>query len=120
MTEHTPGPWSVGPWFDNYGEPEIIIEHKTDAGNLVIAVALGGLVGQEANARLIAAAPELLEAVRDSLSVCQSVSISRDRQVVRDGCVSYMQTEEWCKWLEDDVAPKLRAAIAKATGEHHE
>ena len=60
-TQHTPAPWSVGPWFDNFGEPELIIEHKSDAGNLVIAVALGGLVGQEANANLISAAPDLLE-----------------------------------------------------------
>lgn len=60
---HTAGPWSVGPWFDNDGEPEIMIEHMTPRGNLVPAVALGGLTGQEANARLIAAAPDLLAEV---------------------------------------------------------
>ena len=60
---HTPGPWVVGPWFDNDGQPEIIIEHMTPHGTLVPAVALGGLIGQEANARLIAAAPDLLAAL---------------------------------------------------------
>ena len=60
---HTPGPWSVGPWFDNDGQPEIVIEHMTPSGNLVPAVAIGGLIGQEANARLIAAAPDLLAEV---------------------------------------------------------
>ena len=63
MSKHTPGPWTVGPAFDNDGQPEIIIEHQTPAGNLVVAVALAGLQGQEANARLIAAAPDLLEAL---------------------------------------------------------
>jgi hypothetical protein len=67
MSKHTPSPWLVGPAFDNDGAPEIIIEHQTPAGNLVIAVALPGLQGQEANARLIAAAPELLEALRDAV-----------------------------------------------------
>ena len=67
-------------------------------------------------ARLIAAAPDLLEALLDALSVLQSVSTSRDRRVVREGCVLYMQTEEWCKWAEDEVGAKARAAIAKATG----
>jgi hypothetical protein len=60
---HTAGPWSVGPWFDNDGEPELIIERKMEHGTLVTAVAIGGLIGQEANARLIAAAPDLLAEV---------------------------------------------------------
>jgi hypothetical protein len=69
MNKHTPGPWLVGPAFDNDGQPEIIIEHQTPAGNLVVAVALGGLQGQEENARLIAAAPDLVEALRSMLSL---------------------------------------------------
>lgn len=66
---HTPGPWSVGPYFDNDGALELIIERKTQHGNMVVAVALPGLFGQEANARLIAASPRLLQfaiAMRDS------------------------------------------------------
>jgi len=51
-------------------------------------------------------------ALEDALSVCQSVHTGRDRRVVRDGCVLYLQTEEWCKWAEEEVAPKLRAALA--------
>jgi len=64
MNMHTPGPWAIGGVFDNDGAPEIIIEHMTSRGNLVVAVALGGLQGQEANAKLIAAAPDLLEALQ--------------------------------------------------------
>ncbi len=59
---------------------------------------------------------ELLEALRDALSVCRSVSICRDRLVKRDGVVMYLQTEEWCRWAEDEVGPKLEAAIAKVKG----
>ena len=95
MSAHTPGPWAVGPEFDNDGEPEIIIEHQTPFGNLVIAVALPGLQGQEANARLIAAAPELLEALQNLLAVA-SVRIDDPRIVQFDAA---------------------RAAVAKATGE---
>lgn len=51
------------------------------------------------------------DAMRDALSVCDSVSMSRDRRIVRDGCVLYLQTEEWCKWAEQEVAPKLRQAL---------
>ena len=60
---------------------------------------------------------QLLEAMRDALSVCRSVSISQDRRVKRDGVAMYLQTEEWCHWVEDEVGPKLEAAIAQATGQ---
>lgn len=89
--QHTPGPWAVGPAFDNDGEPEIIIEHHTPAGNLVVAVALAGLRGQEANARLIAAAPDLLAVVIHARNV--------------------LPNEHWA----DDTRRMLDAAIARAT-----
>jgi hypothetical protein len=54
----------------------------------------------------------VIEAMQEALSVCDSVSMSRDRRVVRDGCVLYLQTEEWCQWAEQEVAPKMRAALA--------
>lgn len=95
--EHTPGPWTVGPVFDNDGEPEIIVEHKTPFGNLVVACALSGLVGQEANARLIAAAPELLEALQLADAMLEG---------------AHMNADVVCK--------KVKAPIAKATGEQHD
>jgi hypothetical protein len=36
----------------------------------------------------------VIEAMQEALSVCDSVSMSRDRRVVQDGCVLYLQTEE--------------------------
>ena len=91
----TSGPWQVGAAFDNDGVPEIIIESVTSAGNLVVAVALGGLNGQEANAILIAAAPDLLEVVRE-------VFVIGDRLV--DDVYGY------------EFVKKAKAAIVKATG----
>jgi len=60
---------------------------------------------------------ELVEALELGLSACQSVSLGRDRKIIdADGEISYWQTEEWCKWLDSEVAPKLKAALAKARG----
>jgi hypothetical protein len=76
---------------------------------------LGTATGSEIH-RLREQNAELVDLLKEALSVCSSVSISQDRKVVVDGCVSYRQTEEWCKWLEQEVEPKIRAAIAKTTG----
>ena len=87
MTAHTPGPWRVG-----------------DAGATVFGPANGNPAPEtiarmaprkqyKANARLIAAAPELLEALR---SIAES----------------YPTTEEG-----ETLAAIARAAIAAATGE---
>ena len=97
MIEHTPGPWEVGSAFDNYGETEIAIERMTPAGNLVVAVALGGLQGQNANAKLIAAAPELLQSLQ---AIVKSLADQDD-----EGLIEHAQQ------MID-----ARAAIAKAIG----
>lgn len=97
MSKHTLGPWQVGMAFDNYGETEIAIEHMTPAGNLVVAVALGGLQGQDANASLIAAAPDLLDALK---AIVKSLAEQDD-----EGLIEHAQQ-----------MINARAAIAKATG----
>ena len=58
---HTAGEWFVAETVaDDEDFPEVVVR----AGALVVAVAIGGLPNghQDSNARLIAAAPELLEA----------------------------------------------------------
>jgi hypothetical protein len=58
---------------------------------------------------------ELVEALELGLLACRSVSLGRDRKIIdANGEVSYGQTEEWCKWLDSKVAPKLKAVLAKA------
>lgn len=86
MSKHTPGPWSVrediGAVFDRDGLP----------------IATGGSESYEeyqANARLIAAAPELLEACKQAYDVIDDM----------DG-----------PWNLDRIYNTLKVAIAKAEG----
>ena len=59
MTQHTPGPWSIAE-----GEPDWAIVTE----NVLVASVHGeDTENQEANARLIAAAPELLGALRTAV-----------------------------------------------------
>ena len=101
-TQHTPGPWiGAGPSFgdqfprytteittedERYGDGYIQIcelpFHHHDEEN-------------EANARLIAAAPDLLEALKEMLD----------------------SHEDVCTGYGEGAADKARAAIAKATGD---
>lgn len=87
-TQYTPGPWRIGTPPPN-GEQTI-----GTLNGLMVAVATTGAEMEEtkANARLIAAAPELLEAL----------------QSVLDNC---LDSEELCA-----AHAKARAAVAKATG----
>lgn len=93
--KHTPGEWFT----HREGHSTVYVECRI-GGGLIQAVAAcrpnaAGREQQEANARLIAAAPELLEALQGILS-CVSVRIDDPRIEKFDAA---------------------RAAIAKATGE---
>lgn len=80
--KHTPGPWNVN-------------DERGIDGNIYIEDALGvvAIVTDEANARLIAAAPELLEVAQGILA------------------------DDMLQYLPAEYVSKVRAAIAKATGE---
>lgn len=71
-TEHTPGPWQLA---DN--DETIVVTEALDAeGNCEIIADVLTAPGKArpcdfANARLIAAAPDLLEIVRDLVSDCE-------------------------------------------------
>ncbi len=95
-TQHTPGPWEISADkyanFKNavFGPDELKV---ADCGS-------SRLTGEvEANARLIAAAPELLEALERAADELKRAQNSNGSQ-----------------WLVDEEA-KARAAIAKAKGE---
>ena len=93
MNKHTPGPWKIGKFLRVYGG-----EKDHFGGQMLIANVNGGRVGGgdgDANARLIAAAPDLLEALKG-----------------------------WTAWAGDGsdneeltYITRARAAIAKAEGE---
>ena len=90
-TKHTPGPWKIGTPPPN-GEQTV----GTDQGLMVAVATTGAGVQTKANARLIAAAPDLLRFLVEARTTL----------------------EAW-----KDVAPAVSlcsdidAAIAKATGE---
>jgi hypothetical protein len=100
--KHTPGPWEVsrnnaGAIPLHFQPPEVFGR----GGNCCVASNLGNGPESEANARLIAAAPELLEALQECLT--------------DDGAACYRSREYAEKRIRyiDTIA---RAAIAKSEG----
>ncbi len=89
MSKHTPGTWTV-----EMGTTLELIVAQTEDGPLTVAEVLDDCYPdgpmQRANARLLSAAPDLLEALE---MICDS------------GC-----------WLADVITDKMLAAIAKAKG----
>ncbi len=63
MSKHTPGPWEIERYSDGLiqivGDVRIVSDDEENVTTVVEAVSRG----DEANARLIAAAPELLDAL---------------------------------------------------------
>lgn len=95
-TKHTPGPWK---WGGHYaamtgGNGEEVFTTEPYEG---MWLSYGD--SQDANARLVAAAPELLEALATFVEICDSAP-----------------PIELVQRIGDLVSP-ARAAIAKATGE---
>ena len=122
MTEakHTPGPWTTNEWHDEdwncYHEEDGTSSHKQihAASGRVVAFAayhthkLWGTHKEDeemqANARLIAAAPELLEA---SMKVLEWFEAEDDHSKA-----DFYQRMQMCR----DAEEMIRTAIAKATG----
>lgn len=96
-TKHTPGPWTAR----DYGHENIIhIEHETGSAIAQIGGPTTNMDLAEANARLIASAPELLEVLGDMLA-------------------RFADHEQYDETGEDTEAINAaRAAIRKATGQH--
>lgn len=98
---HTPGPWRV--WEAGKESWEICEPSNPNRQSHFANVRVGNMWGEEgkANARLIASAPELLEALKDL--------VSAEEQYVEDAKAQ----------LDDpisDAVESARAAIAKAEG----
>jgi hypothetical protein len=96
--KHTPGPWEAD--FETY---PIMVRSQSETWPLVdelgneegrAGVFIANTGDNKANARLIAAAPDLLEALKDMLD----------------------NHEDACTGYGEGAADKARSAIAKATG----
>lgn len=96
MNSHTQGPWTCFPKFDT---PNLYAvydkdENFFDDGSINCST-------QRANAHLIAAAPELLEALENALNVLAGIATGDLKTIERDS----------------PAIIKARAAISKAKGE---
>lgn len=101
MSKHTPGTWNIGANPPN-GEQTI----GTRQGLMVAVATTGAGVPTEANARLIAAAPELLDALTQCRAELLLMIDKHNKQDADDG-----------SWLYDyQTVVEADAAIAKATG----
>ena len=74
MSKHTPGPWEYVRETEHMGGHPYTVAHKVKVGQELLTVGCHGYEwepGKEiaANARLIAAAPELYEALKEALPV---------------------------------------------------
>lgn len=105
MTKHTPGPWGGEQRHPEW--PDVTVAYVTAASpngyNIEVAALFGGSdpnerLEVEANARLMAAAPELLEALKYALPMVEKWTHTQG---------------DIATWRESVLAP-IRAAIAKA------
>lgn len=95
---YTPGPWDYWSGYNPVDELEAQI--TTEDGDIVIASYNRQIPEGEANAKLLAAAPELLEALQGMLEVYGGK--------YNDDCLPKSSSEL-------DLIQQARAAIAKAT-----
>jgi hypothetical protein len=112
MNKHTPGPWRLE-WWEYKGRPEPVLTVRTDADAVAQVMGLwrdgaDDSDERQANARLIAAAPDLidqLEFARDCLTELA--------ELVENG--TFDAAEHWVE-ANGGVWESIRAAIAKARG----
>src|SRR5690606_42156943 len=78
--KHTERLWTLRPVNEEIGEYEIVGPHHSDetGESEYIAVVCGGLPEYEDNARLIAAAPELLEALEELLTRSEERRVGKE------------------------------------------
>lgn len=102
-SEHTPGPWRVlqtihaAAWIGEKGNPSVIVH-------------AGPIPATTANARLIAAAPDLFAALGDIARVATWNECATAEPQIRMSKADISNALDFC-------ITQARAAIAKATGE---
>lgn len=104
LAKHTPGPWNYG-GFADHCEVGRAYHEITDADGFEI-INQNGIVTNEGDARLIAAAPELLDALYGIETLYAEMSSALPSMVNKPGID-----------LVTEAVTKARAAIAKATVE---
>ena len=114
MSGHTPGPWIYAndPYDD--GTPYMRLyageDNKPDASD---GFSITGIVHPN-DAHLIAAAPELLAALKEAL--CAIVTLDEGALGFADDMMDQVTGEGILYPLRDELIAQIDAAIAKATG----
>ena len=113
--KHTPGPWAVGNRYSETGvfsaDGETLVANTHSSQRNFDRDAQ--VTEQHANARLIAAAPDLLEALRGLVAEHLPDAEANFEYLSREGNHAQLEQEE-CDLRKWQAA---RAVIAKATGE---
>lgn len=101
--KHTPGPWTTFSYPDHVA---VVFrpEHPRRSGTVCDLTGIGG--EHDANARLIAAAPDLLDALESVNTMLNCVS-QKSKEAPNGNCDCYM-----C-----EAARLVKTAIAKAKGQ---
>jgi hypothetical protein len=111
-TQHTPGPWRVEPR-EGYGfKPRVLGEraHVCEVGNAVEE----DWERWDADARLIAAAPDMLEALRECVQRFAS-TLEEIKSLLIAHPIDEMQ-DDAANQADEQALDRARTAIAKATG----
>ena len=95
-TKHTPGPWKSNPYVHSMIHGFAVYSDKSCVDKIADDIK------READARLIAAAPEMLEALKEALLDLESL----EGETKDDLCLTRIE--------------QIKAAIAKATGGERE
>ena len=106
LAGHTPGPWQLDEAYDatfsNDGRTESVLELTNGDHSETF-----GYICDGPNARLIAAAPELLAALESFVDQCDTPT---------EDMGGDWGSTEWCEWVGQAIH-LARAAIAKAKGQ---
>lgn len=101
MAKHTKGPWTVG---QTTGLRETILSPQ---GGMIAKVLTKGTLNNYANANLIAAAPEMLDALEQALAIIDD----GENAALQNGKSAILY------YFEDSDIEKLKTVISKAKGE---
>jgi hypothetical protein len=106
-TKHTPGPWYSQPTagHETHGQSAI----ASEATGKTVAIAYDG----KADARLLAAAPDLLEALQGYVAHIESCRAAWEE----DGAERNTKMHGLAVALNNIFGDRIKEAIAKATGE---
>ena len=110
-TPWTKGPWRVGP---RHKDGSYAI-HAGTASVVHMMPFSSGHTKAEANARLIAAAPDLYEALDTFFAMMDSTDISdsgKERRIFHIGCTMLTMEKPMA-----DVLARMKAALARARGD---